>query len=197
MAEPVKQAFQVPEHDYGVQSRACEQVGDDYDDLPKSGGMLPFHRAGVGCPMRCHLSGHELRTRQARTEPSHGGSAVNTDVVEARVLPERRRQSEPSSEGAAAHVHNDGIRWLRAVQELAERRNELLKVSLLVQVGIEQGQFVGGQVATYGIEVGLTAANGFKCLGHVHAEERAASRSGIVEDTVRYVDSPQFFEPFR
>ena len=122
---------------------------------------------------------------------------VDTNVIEARVLPERRRQSESTGEGAAAYVHNDGIRWLRAGEELAERRNELLEVPLLVQVGIEQAQVVRGQVTTWSIEVGLTAANGFKCLGHVHAEERAVSRSGIVEDTVRYVDSSQFFEPIR
>ena len=132
-----------------------------------------------------------------RTEPSHGGSAVNADVVEQRVLPECRRQSESTGEWAATYVHNDGTGWLRAREELAERGNELLEVPLLVQVGIEQGQVVRGQVTMWGIEVGLTGADGFKCLGHVHAEERVALRARIVADTVRYVDSSQIFEPIR
>ena len=159
--------------------------------------MLPIHRADVGSPMGVHASGHQIRTRQARAEPSHAGSAVDTNVVEARVLPERRRKSESSGEGAATYIHNDGIRWLTAGEELAERRNELLEVSLLIQVSIEQGQIVRRQVSAWGIEVGLTAADGFKCSIPIHAEERTASRPWIVADAVRYFDSPQPFEPLR
>ena len=122
-----------------------------------------------------HPTGHEIRARQAKAKPSHRVGAVNTDVVEVRVFPKRRRQGESTGKGTAADVHDDGIRWLRAGEELTERRDELLEVPHLVQVGVKQGQVVWRQVSAWGIEVGLTPANGFERSTHVHAEERAAT----------------------
>ena len=94
--------------------------------------------------MGCYPSGHKVRARQEFAKPSHRVGTVNANVVEARVVPKRRRQGEPAGEWAATDVHNNGIRWLRAGEELAECRNEFLEVPLLVEVGIEQNQVVRG-----------------------------------------------------
>ena len=122
--------------------------------------------------MGCYTSGHEVRTRQTRTELSHAVSAVDTNVIEARIVPESRRQSESTGEGTAANVNNDGIYGPRAGKELSERRNQFLKVPLLILIGVEQGQVVRRQSFTWGIEVRLTAANGRECLVDVQSEER-------------------------
>ena len=119
--------------------------------------------------------GTRAEGRQELAKPSHRVGTVNANIVEARVVPKGRRQGESAGEGAAADVHNDGIRRLRAGEQLAERCNEFLEVPLLVEVGVEQNQIVGGQVPAWGIEVGLTAANGFECSVAVDTEERAAS----------------------
>ena len=105
-----------------------------------AGGCGQLHGFDVGSPPSFHTPRHEIRTRQARAQPSHGVGAIDADVVEARVRPESRRQSEPAGKRAAAYVHNDGIRRSCADEKLAECRGKFLKVAFLVQVGVEQRQ---------------------------------------------------------
>ena len=107
--------------------------------------------------MRCHPSGQEVGARQASTEPPHRIRAVDADIVEARIVAQRRGQGEPAGEGTAADVDDDGIDRPRVVEELAERRDEFLQMPSLVQMGIKQGQIVRSQVTALGVEIGLTA----------------------------------------